>query len=96
MSTPAGQGNMASPNPALRADASKVVFPPVLKNENPSTHVLRYMDGLTKKSMKMIDTCQKYSIDRIVQTVPGYDLTNRIFMINYIWDCYRDHVKIHK
>lgn len=31
-------------------------FPPVLKTELPSDHILKYMDGLTKKSLKISDS----------------------------------------
>ena len=30
-------------------------LPPVLKNELPSVHVLKYMDGLSKRSGKLLD-----------------------------------------
>jgi len=35
------------------------MFPPVLKNEKPSDIVLKYMDGLAKRSGKLLDACPK-------------------------------------
>mmetsp|Transcript_39505 Transcript_39505/g.85259 ORF Transcript_39505/g.85259 Transcript_39505/m.85259 type:complete len:531 (+) Transcript_39505:45-1637(+) len=35
-------------------------FPPVLKSELPSDHILKYMEGLTKKSLKISELKAKY------------------------------------
>ena len=31
-------------------------LPPVLKNEKPSQHILKYMDGLSKRILKITET----------------------------------------
>ena len=45
----------AAPPAGPRPPQAATLFPPVLKDEQPSSVVLRYMDGLTKKIQKITD-----------------------------------------
>ena len=49
-------GFPAPANPQRPSDG-KVLFPAVLKDERPSDVILKYMDGLSKRSVKMLDPC---------------------------------------
>jgi len=49
---PGFQGHNAPPPKAAGAPAN-AVFPPVLKDELPSVHILRYMDGIQKRIQKL-------------------------------------------
>lgn len=46
-----GQAPQQSQKPA-----TAIPFPPVLKNEQPSDHILKYMDGLSKRALKLTET----------------------------------------
>ena len=48
-------GQNPPPTPNGRPGGANAL-PPVLKNELPSVHVLKYMDGLSKRSGKMLDS----------------------------------------
>lgn len=51
---PGSQGG--NPNPERpQTPTVATVFPPVLKDEKPSVHILRYMDGITKRIQKLSD-----------------------------------------
>ena len=46
-----GHGRAQQPAPGTQS----AVFPPVLGDENPSDKILKYLDGLTKKSNKIVE-----------------------------------------
>ena len=50
---PTVDGNGQQPRGPVPGPANNAVFPPVLKDEAPSTHILRYMDGITKRVQKL-------------------------------------------
>ena len=60
--TLAGSGNNGNNPPGPRPNNGSP-FPPVLKDENPSDVIMKYMDGLAKRSGKVIDTCyERFSL----------------------------------
>lgn len=50
---PTVDGNGHQSKGPVPGPANNSVFPPVLKDEAPSVHILRYMDGITKRVQKL-------------------------------------------
>ena len=48
-----GGAALQTPRPTPQGLAS---FPPVLKHENPSAHIMKYMDGVSKRSIKAAES----------------------------------------
>ena len=46
-------GNGQQPKGPVPGPANNGLFPPILKDEAPSTHILRYMDGINKRVQKL-------------------------------------------
>ena len=52
----AGMPGSAPGQPTTRPNSGTAMFPPVLRTEVPSSVILKYMDGLSKRSVKITDT----------------------------------------
>ena len=70
---PGSVGGSAPPAPGAGGGKAAIpIFPPVLKNELPSGHILKYMEGLTKRSMKITEARLKlYCMMLVCVTVLG-------------------------
>ena len=56
MPAPSGSGGGGGNQGGGPPGGANTVFPPILKDELPSEKILKYMDGLNKKAMKMKET----------------------------------------